>query len=87
MSDDKWLTFERTLEEHHQWPGSYLFKFIVPQDGVQAVAALFPGQAPILRPSAGGKYVSVSVDMVLSSAREAVDIYRQAALIPGMVSL
>lgn len=87
MSEDKWLSFERNLEEHHAWPCRYLFKFIVAQAGVEAVQDLFPGVETALRPSSTGKYVSVSAEVLASSAAEVVAVYRKAEAIPGIVSL
>lgn len=87
MSEDKWLSFERTLEEHHAWPCRYLFKFIVAQAGVLAVQELFPGVQTALRPSSTGKYVSVTAEVLVASAAEVVAVYRKAEAIPGIVSL
>ncbi len=87
MSEDRWLKFGQSLDEHHQWPCCYVFKFIVARESAQAVLDLFPGIETGQRPSSSGQYVSVTAEATMSCAAEVVAIYRRAADIPGIVSL
>lgn len=36
-SPEWWKQFESLLDEQMEWPSSYMFKFIVPQEGVEKV--------------------------------------------------
>ncbi len=80
-------TFKALLDAEHQWPGPYTFKFIVPTDKLPAVAALFPGTEPNLRPSGGGKYTSATFAVMMLSSEAVLELYAQAALIDGLLSL
>ena len=79
-------SFRLRLEETHAWPCLYTFKFIVPQDRVDQVKALFPGRPVSTRPSKHGKYVSVTAEEEMESSLAVVMIYREAAKIEGIIS-
>ena len=88
MSDKKDdSAFKKQLDDHYQWPSKYLFKFIVPSGREGQFEDIFPGEALKFRSSKGGKYISISGDVVMNSSEEVMDIYRKAYEIEGVISL
>ncbi len=77
----------KLLDEESSWPLDYLFKFIVPSAQVDLVTALFPPGIVSIRQSRTGKYQSVSATLSLPDSGSIVEVYRQAALIPGLMAL
>ncbi len=78
------------LNEVHQWPSVYMFKFVLEPDEakLEALLALFPKESEVLRRySAGGKYVSITVNEVMLSADEVVSRHDKASSIPGVIVL
>ena len=59
LNDETKERLRTRLNEVHEWPSLYMFKLIFEPDEqrLQAVLALFPEEAEVLRKySAGGKY-------------------------------
>ena len=79
--------FKKQLDDHYQWPSKYLFKFIVPRGHEGEFEDIFPGEILKFRSSKGGKYISISADVVMNSSEEVMDIYRKAYKIEGVISL
>ena len=77
----------RLLDEDSNWPLDYLYKFIVPSGQVDQVKALFPPGVVSVRQSRTGKYQSVSATLSLPDSGSVLEIYRRAALIPGLMAL
>ena len=79
--------FKEKLEANGQFPMLYMFKFIVPNGNESAIEALFPKNEIILKPSSGGKYVSTTIQVIMDSADQIIDIYERASSIDGVISL
>ncbi|MGM0758154.1 MAG: DUF493 domain-containing protein [Thermodesulfobacteriota bacterium] len=80
--------FKQRLDEHHQWPCTYMFKFIVPQDQTQKILNLFESRDDLrTRPSRHGRYMSVTAKCTVSSSEEVVAVYQAAAQVEGVISL
>ena len=80
----------KALDQVHTWPAVYMFKFILEpeQEKIDALLALFPKEAEVLRKySTGGKYVSLTVREVMLNAEEVVSRYDRTSLIPGVIVL
>ena len=84
---DKAEQFKRVLDEHHQWPCPYIYKFIVPSENLGQFRELFASETLETRPSRTGKYTSVTITSTMCSADEVMAVYEKAALIPGVMSL
>ena len=80
-------SFKERLDQHYSWPAKYLFKFIVPRGEEGAFNDIFPGITLTIKASSGGKYVSITSNVLMKSTQEVIDIYKQAYLIPGIISL
>ncbi len=81
---------EQKLKDHHKFPSTYLFKFIVPNDNhsLALVEALFSDKAVVtMRESKTGKYVSVTGKEIILHSSEVINVYKKAESIPGLLSL
>ena len=84
---DSIRAFKEKLDQEHEWPTTYMFKFIVPHGKEDEVRQLFPKTQVTTKASREGKYVSVTSKMYIRSADEVVEIYQKAKLIEGIISL
>lgn len=88
MRDDTNIeNFRNQLEQHYDFPAEYLFKFIVPMGQIEKLKSLFPPGKISLKHSKTGKYVGVSCKLNVESSNQIIDIYNQAYLIKGIISL
>lgn len=79
--------FKQKLEAYGDFPMLYMFKFIVPNGRENEIAVLFPKNEMTLKPSSGGKYVSTTIQMMVTSADEVINYYEKASGIEGVISL
>lgn len=89
MSNDAYAKLKEQLELQ-EWPGVYLFKFIVPNnpEAIAKTSALFEVPENLhLHPSKTGKYISVSAKEMMLNSDSVVEVYKQAAKIEGIISL
>lgn len=81
-------TFKLRLDQYYDWPCSYLFKFIAPQEKLSAVVGLFADETDVrTRRSKKGNYVSVTAEVEMESSEAVVDVYRRAGEIGGVMPL
>lgn len=86
-SDEWWTNFRRLLEDQSDWPTEYLYKFIVPKAGLEALKKIFGDAKIIVRASKRGKYISVTSRLPASSPDEVIAVYKDAGKIEGVISL
>lgn len=79
--------FRELLDEHHDWPCDYTFKFVVPCDRQRDVEGLLSGAAVAVRPSKKGNYVSVTLTAHLKSPDAVIAVHQKAAKIAGLIAL
>jgi hypothetical protein len=84
---DKSKQFKQVLDEHHQWPCPYVYKFILPAESLERFQELFASENLETRRSKTGKYTSVTMTSTVCSADEVMAVYEKAAQIPGIMSL
>lgn len=85
------------LEKHHQFPGPYTFKVIgfggegfaedVAAAAETVLGPLDRDACLRLRPSSGGKYLSVTLEVEPASAKQVLAIYAALRLVEGVVVL
>ena len=73
------------LESGHRFPGPFTFKVIVravsglAEELMDVICAktgvVRPGSTPVQRSSAGGKFVSISMEFELSSSQDVLAVY------------
>ena len=81
------LTFREKLESQHEFPGKYLFKFIVPQGAQDQLLDLLPEGKVSFRESSGNKYISVTLDAKIETSQEVLDVYKRAKQVEGVIAL
>lgn len=86
-NENQWQGFQDLLDDQHDWPEEYLFKFIVPRAGLDQMTEVFGGHPVKVRASTRGNYVSVTARMLMNSSDEVIAIYTAAAEVEGVVSL
>lgn len=87
MVNEDFDKFKRQLDENHEWPCTYLFKFIVPKEQVVTLEHQTGLEHSKLTPSKKGTYVSVTFEMMANSSDEVVEIYKKASKVKGVMSL
>lgn len=81
------VAFKEKLEATGQFPMLYMFKFIVPKGSEGQIGALFPKNEISLKPSSGGKYISTTIQVMMDSSDQIIEIYERASSIEGVISL
>ncbi len=84
------VKFKALLEESYSWPTYYLFKFIVPSSSEDELKSVFAGKANQkmeVRPSKNGNYLSISINILMKSADEVLEIYKAVEKVKGIMSL
>jgi len=84
---EKKARFKETLDECHEWPCPYVFKFIVPSENLQLIKDFFPENEVKTKKSKTGKYTSVTAEVHAYSSKEVMDIYEKVSIVPGIMSL
>ncbi|WP_018125283.1 DUF493 family protein [Desulfovibrio oxyclinae] len=79
--------FMETLDEHHDWPCPYVFKFILPTENLSLFEKEFSDHNCSYKESRTGKYTSVTMEPTVCSAAEVMEVYERASDIPGIMSL
>lgn len=91
MKESDFDRIKRALDQHHDWPAVYMFKFIVPSENkkIALVEALFNSKTAEIRStqSAKGNYTSITVKEVMTSAENVLKCYEKAAEIEGLIAL
>lgn len=82
--------FKALLDQQHDWPCEYVFKFIVTAENEVQLKDLFDESRTLQldsRPSKNGRYTSVTARVHMTSSDEVVDLYIRASRIDGIISL
>jgi putative lipoic acid-binding regulatory protein len=87
MDSDRINAFKEQLDKAHAWPVLYMFKFIVPAGTEEEVKKLFPRHIPTEKHSQNGKYISVTIQMMMPSSDAVIEVYQVAAQIEGLIAL
>lgn len=85
--EKKLFELKLVLDETMKFPNDYLFKFIVPAAEVDQILIVLQGMVIEQRPSANGKYISVSGKVKVHKSDDIIVIYQRASVIKGIISL
>jgi len=85
--DPQIVSFKEKLEQEHTFPGAYIFKFIVPSEKVADVESLLPVGKLSLRSSSNNRYTSLTLEKIVESSEEVVDVYVTVKAVEGVISL
>jgi uncharacterized protein len=79
------------LEKSTDWPSNYLFKFIVPseKEKIDQVENAFDSMGAVIKTtkSKTGKYTSISIDVMINSAADVINKYKELSVVEGILSL
>ena len=75
------------LDAAHQWPCLFMFKFIVPQGQASRLLALLEPEQHSVRPSRGGKYLALTMEMEMRCSEEVCMLYQKASQVDGVIAL
>lgn len=79
------------LEENHQFPENYLYKFILPNDSekLTGIYQVFDGLEYSIstKESGKGNYISCSISCFVLDAQQVINIYQKVGEIEGVIML
>ncbi|MGZ3898689.1 MAG: DUF493 family protein [Bacteroidia bacterium] len=90
MTPEELETFKQKLIETTSFPSVYMYKFIVESNNrkIALVESLFDPEADLhTKESGSGKYTSITAKQVVMNVEEVIEVYKKAALIPGIIFL
>lgn len=88
--EQKRKRLRKQLDDTHQWPCSFSFKFILPANerAVAALKSIFSDLAQFSeRPSRNGNYTAFTIVETVGSAEDVFARYESASAIKGIISL
>ncbi len=78
----------QVLDDTHDWPSIYSFKFIVPSHKAKELENLVREAAQVeTRPSSSGKFLAYTFHCPMGSGREVLEVYSRVKSIEGLLSL
>lgn len=82
---------KKKLKKDTSFPTKYMYKFIIPttNEGVQQIEELFDHTGAVITKTSSktGKYVSISIVVVMKSADAIIEKYKAAEKVEGIISL
>ena len=89
--NDFYERFQQQLEESQNWPGLYMFKFIVKSKShkIDKLKDLFnnPSEGVSLVNSSKNKFQSLTITIEMKSTLEVIAIYKKASEFEGVIIL
>lgn len=89
--EDFYIGFKEKLETTHSFPSYYIYKFVVPAEhsNIAKIRIVFEDKGADFssRESKNGKYLSLTVKVLVNSADDVITNYRQVSAIKGIVML
>lgn len=85
--DHRFSSFQEKLEQEHEFPGIYIFKFIAPSDKIEMVKELLPSGKLSSRQSSNNNYTSLTLKARVQSSQEVVEVYLSMQDIKGVIAL
>ncbi len=89
--EDFYKSLKEKLEQQHNFPEEYLFKFIITSNSekITEILKVFDNFKYTLsnRESSNGKYTSVSINCFVLDADQVIDIYKKVAEIENVMML
>lgn len=90
-TEEFYKSLKQKLEDNHNFPEDYLFKFIFPNENTKLIELyqIFDQIKYTIstRESKNGKYISASIQAFVLDADQVIDIYQKVSGIEGIVML
>lgn len=89
--EEFYASLKKNLEENHNFPEDFLFKFIFPNDN-EKLTELYQVFDKIqytisTRESKNGKYISASITAFVLDANQVINLYQDVSKIEGVIML
>jgi putative lipoic acid-binding regulatory protein len=75
------------LDLNHSWPSEYTFKFILPTAKLSEFQKVIPDPKVIMKPSASGKYTSLTLETRCSDSNAVISVYKKVSHIEEIIIL
>lgn len=89
--EEFYASLKEKLENAHDFPQDYLYKFIIPSDAnkLSEIYRVFDGLEHTIsnRDSKTGKYVSININAFVLDADQVISLYKEVAKIEGVMML
>ena len=85
--DEKKIKFKALLDESYTWPSKYPFKFIITPEQIEELKSVLSHDNFDIKPSKKGKYVSISLELEITSSDQVINIYEKVSIIKCIISL
>lgn len=89
--EEFYAMLKEKLNEVHNFPEDYLFKFIIPndQEKLTEIYQIFDNIETTIssRDSKNGKYISLSINAFVLDSEQVVDIYQQVSKVEDVILL
>lgn len=79
--------FKEKLDNEHNWPDTYVFKFVLASEKQNEFRELFPEETFHEKKSSAGNYISFTLKKTMMSSDEVVEVYIKARAIDGLIAL
>jgi putative lipoic acid-binding regulatory protein len=90
-TEDFYIKLKKSLDETTDFPGEYLFKFIIPSagEGEAIIEKSFDGTGAVIttRSSKKGNYTAISIVVVMPDSQSVIDKYKELSVIRGILPL
>jgi len=87
MDESRIVSFKEKLDRFYTWPSLYVFKFIVPAGKEDQLVHFFPNHKPTKKESKNGKYISITIPMMMPSSAAVVEVYERISVVEGVIAL
>lgn len=89
--DEFYKKLKSQLDDTGEWPGEFMYKFIVPASGtgIEEIEKIFSEYGAVIstRESKTGKYTSITIKVIMPSTDSIILKYRECESIEGIISL
>lgn len=89
--EEFYSSLKTKLDENHNFPEDYVFKFIIPgnSEKITEILRVFDGMKYTLsnRDSKNGKYTSLTINAFVMDSAQVIDLYKKVAEVEGVMML
>ncbi len=89
--EEFYASLKTKLEENHNFPEDYVFKFIIPSNSekITEILRIYDGMKYTLsnRDSKNGKYTSLTINAFVLDADQVIALYKNVAKLEGVMML
>lgn len=84
---DSFKAFKEKLDNEHNWPAIYMFKFVVPIAKAGELRQLFNKEKLQSKNSKAGNYVAFTLKKQINSSDEVIATYLKADKVEGLIAM